>query len=82
MIVELKNSIRAWYNKPINPVFLELRDQKLHQMFQSEARKSSIRRFVILAALLTIMNIYYVIDYWNELHQKAYFILMTVVVNV
>ena len=67
MIARTKARILNWYRQPINPVFLELSDKKLHLEFQVEARRMTINRTKNFALILVVFTIGALASNWREM---------------
>ena len=52
--------LRKWWNQPINPVFLTIKDEDLQNMFQENLRRNMIdrlKRFIILMWVCLIATV-------------------------
>ena len=78
MLHKLKTSLCDWYNQPINPLFLELRDERLQSLFQAEAQKTAMRRFTFVTAVLTFYITIYLISQRENIKDSVLSVVMIV----
>ena len=78
MFHKLKTSLCDWYHQPINPLFLELRDERLQGLFQAEAQKTAMRRFTFVTTVLTFYITIYLISQRNNIKDSVLSVVMIV----
>ena len=70
MCKNLFKRVLDWYNQPINPILLELRDKQLQAKFQAENHKMASERSTIVSAIFVLICLVTVVKDWNDHFQS------------
>ena len=71
--------LKAWWNAPITPFFLKLRDSKLHGNFMAEQHKAVASRLKVLNIILAITFSLQAVALWDEIADALWYFLLRII---